>query len=219
MRVMLLIIACTGILSGCVSTAYIHTPNDVNKMKSIVYMADGTVKKGVLTVNFESYSSRVDIPQKNEISFVAEGDTTIQQLSITSIKSYLVDGKIYEPKIIDLYFTGQGHYLFVRRMTEEKAKMQLYELYQSYKSNDTGEETSYYFISFPSFSSYEVAQISSNKLVPGFEYKMSAYVADCPELSKKIQSKEKAYYYSFTSLRYKQIEVIQRIVKEYNDCR
>jgi hypothetical protein len=132
---------------------------------------------------------------------------------------YVINGNTYIPKKIDLNFTGEYHYLFVKRLTGEEDRMQLYELHQLFKSNDVGEETSYYYISLPSSPMYEAIDINSDKLIPNFENKMAAYVSDCPELADKIKHREKGYNYSFFSLRPKKLEVISRIVKEYNECK
>ena len=175
-------------------------------------MEDGTVKKGLITILLEH-----DDPKQNVISFVPEGETNPQNMNMKDIKSYFIDGNTYVPNVINLYFIDY-RLLFVKRLTDENARMQLYELHQLFKSNDEGQETSYYFISLPSFPKYQVVDINSTKLIPIFDVKMSDYVSDCPGLVNKIRAKQKGYYYTFMSLRPKKLEVIKRIVKEYNSC-
>jgi hypothetical protein len=212
-RLFLLAGICSLILSSCASSAYFKTPNDVNKRNGTIYFEDGTVKKGMITILLENA-----YPEVNVIKFIPEGDTISRDINIKEIKSYFIDGNTYMPKLIYLDFK-EHHFLFVKRLTGENARMQLYELHQLYKSTSDGQETTDYFISLPSFSKYEVTDINSIKLIPLFDIKMGDYVSDCPALANKIRSKEKRYYYTFTALRPKKLEVIERIVKEYNSCK
>jgi len=205
-------VICSLILSGCASSAYFKTPNDVNKRNRTIYFEDGTVKKGMITILLEN-----DIPEANVIKFIPDGETDSRNINIKEIKSYFIDGNVYVPKLIYLDFRDY-HLLFVKRLTGENDRMQLYELHQLYKSNSEGQETSYYFISHPFFSKYEVVDINGTKLIPLFDIKMGDYVSDCPDLFNKIRTKQKRYFYTFTSLRPKKLEVIERIVKEYNSC-
>ena len=210
------IIACfiLTLFFSCKATSYFKTPNDVNKVYGTIDMMDGTVKKGLITIDLENY--HVDY-QMIHIDYPEKGGG--EDLKFTDIFSFKVDGATYVPKKIDIHLTGHYDYLFVKRLTSRQDKMQLYELHQMYKSNDVGEETYYYYISFAGDPVYNAIDINSDRIIPGFDKKMSAMVADCPALAAKIQEKRNGYYYSFLSLRSKKINVIQRIVKEYSACK
>lgn len=200
-------------LQGCVSTSFFNTPNDVKKMQGTMYMQNGEIRKGLITVSLEH-----DLPSDNFIDLIPENDTVPTKINFADIKYYTIGNDTYVPKIVDLFLKGDYHYLFLKRLTTANDKMQFYELDQKYKSNDAGEETSYYFISFPNFSRYEAIDINSIKLIPEFDIKMSNYLSDCPAIAEKIKTKQQGYYYTFMSLRDKKLEVIKRIVKEYNEC-
>ena len=177
-------------------------------------MDDGSVKKGLITISFENMSAH-----DNELTIITDTGKAPKKLDIRKIKSYVIDKKTYMPKIIDVRLSNENHYLFVERLTDENARMNLYRVMPSENTTVSGEEPYYYFISFPSFAKYDVVDINSAKLVPLFDIKMSAYITDCPDLQGKIQDKEKNYYYTLMSLGGKRIEVIKNIVKEYNECK
>lgn len=202
------------LLSGCASSAYFNTPNDVHKIMGTVYMADGSVKKGLVTVSLE-----VRQLSDNDISIIPEGSATAEKLDFKQIKYYSIGGDVFIPKIVDLTLNKDYHYVFLKRLTKEEDRLQFYELPQSYKSNDAGEQRYYYYFSLPYFSRYEVVDINSEKVVPGFEFKMSDCVSDCPVLATQIKTKTPGYFYSFLASRAEKLRVMNSIVKEYNECR
>jgi hypothetical protein len=202
-------------ICSCASSSYFKTANDVNKIKGTVYMEDGTEKNGLITILFEN---GIDINSK-VIHFISTGEIKEQTLKIESIKYYTIGGNSYYPKKIDLNFLGTNHLLFVKRVTEISSKIQMFELKQKFKSNNTGEEKSFYFISFPALPKYETIEINSNKLVPNFELKMKEFVTDCPDLKNKINKKQKGYSYSLLSFDSKKIAVLKKIIVEYNACK
>jgi hypothetical protein len=210
----LLIIICSFFLPACKTTAYFNTPNDVYKMQGIVYMQDGTEKKGLITIFFEHVNAL-----DNYINLIPVDGTIPVKIDFKNIKYYTVGNDTYVPKMIDLYMTGEYHYLFLKRLTYENARIQFYELPQLFKSNYDGEKVSYYFIAFPYFSRYELVNINSIKLIPEFDIKMGDYVSDCPELANKIRSKKAGYFYSSVSLSFQRQKVMEKIVTEYNNCK
>ena len=213
MRSVFLGIVCLLMLFSCSPKAYFKTSNDAKEMYGVVYMDDGQVKKGFITVSFENIHER-----DNEIIFKTDKDAANESLDVKEISYYTINGHTYLPKIINLHLSNEYHYLFVERLTAERDKMQLYKLIPSANTNFAGEEPSYYYISFPSFTKYEVIDINSSKLVPEFDIKMSNYIKDCAALVTKVQLKDKGYYYALFSLGAKRVEVIKNIVKEYNNC-
>lgn len=203
------------VFNSCTATHYFKTPNDVYRTEGTVVMEDGTERKGLITVLFENGT---DI--RNQVmQFTPAGSTIAEDIAITKISYYTINGSIYYPKYLNLYTSGTNHLLFVKRLSAAGSKIQLFELHQKYKSNNTGEETVYYFITLPGSAKYETIELTSDKLVPNFDIKMSGMVADCPDLVQKIKSKKPAYNYSLVSFGPKKIEVMKRIISEYNSCR
>ena len=203
------------ILFGCKSTSYFKTPNDVLRKPGTIYFIDGTSKAGQISIQFEA-----DIEVKNGISLKPTGSVTEERIPVRNVKAYTIDGYYYVPKEIDLYFTGTYNFLFIKRLTKENAKIQFYELHQAYKSNVTGEELYFYFISLPTHSQYEVWNIYSKNLVPYFDLKMSKIVEDCPALAEKIRVKQKGYFLPQLNLaNSKKVAVFKRVIDEYNSCK
>jgi hypothetical protein len=203
---------CGFLLSSCAVTGYFKTPNDTNKAEATIYFLDNTVRKGLLTVVFEN-----DDPNMNHIDFVSDSSDVRETLDIKKIKSYSIAGNVYVPKLVDIYVNRNQRYLFVKRLTTENAKLQLFELHQLFKSSDSGVENFEYFISSLGSDVYEAININSSQLLP-FDKKMSTYISGCPQLLQKIQQHQKNYYYSSATFKTKRIEVIKRIVSEYNNC-
>jgi hypothetical protein len=209
------------ILVGCVST-YFKTPNDVYKTPATIYLDDGTEKTGELTIQLES-ALESGFDNKNLVTIGHKETGNSEEIRIESIKCYKIRNDYYFPKKIDLNLDGNYHLLFVKQLTPEISKIHLYELDQRYRSTSSGKSDELYYISLPNSSKYEAWSIYSNKVSPDFEYKMSNIVSDCPALATKIKSKEKGYYIPhgprFTFPDSKRLDVFQRIIGEYNNCR
>ena len=201
-------------LSDCKPSAFFRTPNDVYKMEGAIHMKDGRIIHGKITILFEN---DIDL-NKRIFQCAMSGDSVDTKINIDSVSYYSVGGQSYVAKNIDLYLRGVTHLLFVKRLNEENARMQLFELPQSYKSNDRGEEPSFFYISMSEFTPYDVIDINSAKLTPNFERNMSELVSDCPVLADKIRQKFPGYYFTYLSFQNKKLEIIKRIAKEYNNC-
>lgn len=199
------------LFSGCKAAGF-KTPNDTGRSEATVYFRDGTSQKGILTVVFENPD-----PNMNHIYFIPDHSTTFKTLDYKTIKSYSIGADVYVPKLVDIYVNDTKLYLFVKRLTAENAKLQLFELHQLYKSSSSGEENYEYFISTLGGGVYDAVNINSSRLLP-LENGMAVYVSDCPSLLQKIRDKQKGYYYSSVTFKTKRIEVIKRIVSEYNNC-
>src|SRR5215471_5222511 len=141
---------CCVILSSCVST-YFKTPNDVYKTPATIYLVDGTEKTGDLTVQFETgfdYDYSVNLYHKET--------RNTEKISFQNIKYYKVNNDYYYPKQVDVRLDGKLYLLFVKRLTPENSKIQLFELERSYKTSGTAQSDKLYFISPPKTSKYEV---------------------------------------------------------------
>ncbi len=208
-----LCISCVVICSACVST-YFKTPNDLYREAATVYLNDGTEKDGQLTVQLETAST---------VTLFEKEKKQTENIPIKTINYYKIKDNYYFLKELDVELNGVYHFLFVKRLTDENSKMQLYELHQRYKTTETGEERKLYFISLPGSGKYETLNIYSKKFTHQFEYNMSEVVKDCTPLADKIRIKTKGYYIpSAPSLAFpesKRLEVYKRIIDEYNNCK
>ena len=207
-----IIVFLTIIAIGCKAVSYFNTPNDVFKKDGIVYMLDGTEKKGEITIKFESWYGADKFIQ-------LENAGREERVLIDSIKSYRINDDYYFPKRIVLENSDQERLLFVKRLTKENSRINLYELYQARRQTSDGQEHFFYYISFPTQGTLEVWNIVSKNLVPNFDEKMGKLVEDCSVLSNKIKDRSRGYFLAqFTLSDTKKVEVLKRIIDEYNDC-
>ena len=175
-------------------------------------MLDGSKKTGLLTVTLETTYS-VDF-----ISLAHDGWE--EKVLIDSVKSYTINDDVYVPKKLIIESDGPMKLLFVKKLTPDSSRIQLYELYQNALNRDVREDLLLYFISLPVFDRYETIGSGNKNLVPNFHEKMSKIVADCKVLADKIRSQQKGYFFSTVTLsNVKKKEVLQRIIEEYNLCR
>jgi hypothetical protein len=212
------VIAFLIFLSGCKTTGFMVSPNDVHKEKVIIYLKNQEKISGDINISMENGSGQhADFTPILEI--MPEGKTTWQKLNINDITAYSLGSDYYPVKRVDVDMNGALYLLFVKRLTTENSRIQLYELYQSGKANYTGESTTAYYLSFPGFGPLETVNAKGSQLVPNFDSKMSNMVEDCPVLAKKIRKKEKGYFLSLATFNIKTTPtVLMRIVQEYDSC-
>ena len=197
---------------SCKPIAYFNTPNDAFRKDCIIYMLDGTEKKGKITIMLETGHDA------DEYIRLLTGNAE-EKILIDSITFYQVNKDHYFPKKIDLDGNGAESLLFVKRLTKENSRMDMYELYRQGKQTSDGADLYLYFISIPGHSRFEVWSIGGKNFFPNFDEKMSSLVEDCPALAIKIKQGQKGYSLGQFSLSLKKFEVFKRIVDEYNDCR
>lgn len=206
-----ILISASLFMYGCKSVSYFDSPNTILKKEAVVNMLDGTQKSGLLTVTLEANYS------VNYISVFHSGKE--EKVLIDSVKSYLYNNEVYEPKQIVIDFDGPLQLMFVKKLTPDSSRIQLYEFFQNRIQGQSRENLQLYYISLPSFDRFETWGLGNKNLVPNFNLKMSKLVRDCPALADKIYEQKKGYY--FTSLTISNItkkEVLQRIIAEYNLC-
>ena len=181
--------------------------------KCILHLQNGNKQEGKLTILFETGH---EINKFVEFSI----NNVKQKISLDSIESYEIDGNFYYPKILDIDFNGSEKFLFVKRLSNENSRMQLYELYQKKKQNSDPSDFYYYFLSFPNRDIKRPVNLASKQITPNFDEKMSKLLKDCPVLSNKVENKKKGYFFSQYSLgNYKKTEVLLRIINEYDSCK
>ena len=212
-----LCVTCILICTACVST-YFKTPNDLYKETATVYLNDGTEKHGELTVQLET-----EFTSESSVTLSDKEKKQTEKIPIKTIDHYKIRDDYYFLKKIDPELNGVYHFLFVKQLTDQNSRIQLYELQQRYKTTATGEDRNVYFISLQNSGRYEALNIYSKEIAHDFEYKMSEMVKDCSSLADKIRTKTKGYYIpNSPGLLFpdsKRIEVYKRIIEEYNNCR
>lgn len=198
-------------LVSCKPASYFITPNDVLEKDGIVYLLNGTEKRGKISVMIDT-----GLEPDNFIRLKV-GDMK-ERILIDSIKSYYINGDYYFPKIVALNFGGTKALLFVKRLTKENSRIHLYELNIHRSNTDDGSPFNAYYISIGTHKRLETWLVGDKHLVPAFDLKMSKIVEDCIILSNKIKQKEKGYFISEFTFSLVGLETLKRIIGEYNNC-
>ncbi len=209
--------------SGCRTYSYFNSPNNLLNEDCQVFLMNGTKIDGKLTVQFETGHF-----SDNYLKIMTNPNTE-KKILITDIQCYKFRNEYYVPKQIDLeeytipiryklYTPNVNNILFLRRLTSENAKLQLFELFQSKDNTSDGFDQHNYYISFNNENRLVTWSIRGTKFFPNFDQKMSSIVSDCPALSKKIEEREMGYVVKQVSIDAKKNEVIKRIIDEYNQC-
>lgn len=221
---LLAIISIVLFLTSCKTYSYFKTPNDLLKQDCIVYMLDGTQKKGKLTIQFETGHST------ENVLHLSTSENRDEKIAVQDIKYYQLNGESYFPKKVDMdsyeipvrnkiYLPDTRNLLFVKRLTSENAKISLFELYEASDKTADGFAQYDYFVSFPSQDRLVAWSTRGKLFFPNFEDKVSELVSDCQILSQKIKQKNENYYARQVSVDAKKNEVIKRIITEYNECK
>jgi len=193
--------------------------NNQYAQPATLFMSDSVVLYGKLLLGKKDWSLNNDIG----IHFFENGSKKAKFLKPDEIKGFQMGDSYYEPK-----FLGPGGSVntplkktIVKRLTPNGSKMALYE-YFSHSSTKNGQGYVEYkdidvlFVQLPNTKDDKIYQFNDNKFVPKFESKVSALVADKPELAEKIKSKNKDYFYAFVSEQSHQNKVWWNIINEYN---
>ena len=218
MRTMKHLLVILILISGCKPSSYFNTSNDVVKQKAILYLRNRDTVPGEISVSLETWFF-ANVVYRSFIEFTPEGISEKQNVPLNDIIGYKIGTAFYALKKVDINMNGVNRLLFLKRLTPDNSKIQLYELHESGKANNTGEDLYSYYLSLQGFDPLETINTRGIKLLPSFDEKMSQIVADCPALAEKIRSKEKGYFLPFVSFSIrKHPEVLLRIINEYNSC-
>ncbi len=202
-----------ALFPGCKTVSYFNTPNELFKTNCVLYLQNGSRQEGKLTIQYER---GYDV--KNYVEF--ERNNLNEKIPVADIKCYEVNGSFYYPKILDYELNGSENLLFVKRLSAENSRMHLFELYKRKTENSNTADAYYYFVSFPGRDISRPINVASNKLIPNFDEKMSKLIENCPDLSRKVETKAKGYFLpTYTLGNTKKVEILLRIIEEYNSCR
>ena len=212
--VWILFIAVMG--TSCSST-YFNTANDLKKVNGVVIKKDGTEVLG--DVSFRSFGG-----SQSAVTIVPSGSNEKLRIPLTDIGRMEIRGVDYVPGRID---DGGARLVFLKPISRPDSKLKLYEYYEQERRTDRNyrgdtytrkEDKFSYYLEVPGHRLQETLwDLSGRRLVPNFDEKMSAVVKDCPALAEKIRNKDKGYFYAQISAR-DRVEVMQRIINEYNRC-
>ena len=232
--------AITGAFYSCTTVTTFDSPNNVSNMKSTLYLKDGTIHQGLLTIN-------TDNTKNSTVRLRSENSSNNRKFKLKQVKGYSIGADQYFMKEIDnntitiekgnsliSQLMTKKQYYFMKRLTEEDSRIHLYEndriVAAKEGSNTIGKRVIEYFIQLPGDSN-TVYALDDNKLLPNFDEKMSAIVKDCPALAQKVAQRQPGYYYSSmnlpilsqkvtlgASMHDNNVSVLLNIIKEYNQC-
>lgn len=206
---------------SCGSISSFESPNSLRNITGTLFLTNGKSFDGRLVVQTGNLFS-------SDVKVYAEGDKRPMNFSLGEVEGYRIRN--------DYYFLkekkgglGVGRRLsFMKRLTPEASRIHLFEniekLNESSKANGnansrTRYETEYY-LQLPNEEGAGVYALGSSRFVPDFDEKMSRLVSDCPSVAQKIAGKEDGYFYAQVSLfKEKRVNVLLKIIEEYNRCR
>jgi hypothetical protein len=208
---------------SCKTYSYFNSPNDLLNKDCQIFLIDGTKIDGKLTIQFET---GYDVDRYLKVLTSAN---TEKKIPITDVKYYQYNNEFYFPKEINLeayeipfrdkvYTPNVNNILFLKRLTNDSAKLQLFELFKPRTKSSDGTDQYDYYISFNNGNRFLSWDIRGNIFFPNFDDKMSKIVSDCPLLAEKIKQKANGYTVKQVSVDAKKDEVIKKIVEEYNKC-
>ena len=217
-RIPLIAIALAIFFFSC-RPVYFNTPNDLRNIRGTVFLTNGKSVDGKIIINKSNFLS-------SPVKVYTEGDKKPMQFPLMDVKGYQIRGDYYALKEIKGGISIGNRYSFMKRLTNESSRIQLFENVEKHTSssgyNNTISTTTYeteYFMQLPSEEGDAVWSLSSNKFVPNFDEKMSRMVSDCPALAQKIADKEEGYFYrQVTMFKEKRADVLLNIISEYNNC-
>ena len=115
-----LCITCILFCTGCVST-YFKTPNDLYKETATVYLNDSTEKRGELTVQLET-----EFAGESSVTLFNKEKKQTEKIPIKTIRYYKIKDEYYFLKKIDPELNGVYHFLFLKQLTGQNSRIQLY---------------------------------------------------------------------------------------------
>lgn len=206
-------------LVACKASAFLESPNSLRNVYGKLFLKNGKTEEGKLIINTSnSFGSPIKV--------YSPDDKEPMKFTLHHVKGYEMRGNYYALKDIREGISFGRNYSFMKRLTAIDSRIHLYENLEKSVTNNTNKHaaairyTANYYMQIPGEKGDAVYAIAGNKFTPDFDKKMSAIVADCPTLAKKIQDREKEYFYRQMGLyNEKRAEVLLNIIGEYNRCR
>jgi hypothetical protein len=207
------LLATSLLLFACRSLTYLESPNSLRNIDGTLYLIDGKTVDGKLVIQTDNLLG-------SPVKVYSEGEKKPMQFSLSNIRGYRMRNEVYELKEIREGLSLGRQQYFMRRLTPEDGRMHLYEFMQRHRENKT--TTRYvpeYYLQLPGEDTALVYSTTGSRLVPNFDEKMSKLIGDCTSLAQKIRHKKDGYFYAQVSLlKEKRVDVLLRIIREYNEC-
>jgi hypothetical protein len=223
MRNLLFIFLIIIVAESCKTYSYFASSNDLLNEFCQVFLVDETEIDGKLTIQFETGH---DVNKYLKIQTIGNAE---KKILITDILYYKHKDEYFFPKETNLeayetpgryiiYTPNVNNLLFMKRLTKDSAKIQLFQLYKSRNNSLDGIDQYDYYISLKNDNRFLAWSIRGSKFFPNFEEKMSKITSDCPSLAVKIKEKSNGYAVRQISVDAKKYEVLKKIIDEYNSC-
>jgi hypothetical protein len=183
-------------------------------MEGTLYLKDGKTVDGKLVIETENiFGSKVKLYTNEE--------RKPMQFSLSQVRGYAMNNNAYEVKEIREGLSIGKRQFFMKRLTPENSRIHLYEFSKKETVNKTStRHVTEYYAQLPGEEDDLVHSTIGSRFVPHFEQKVSRIVSDCPSLAKKIAEKQNGYFYAQVSLlKEKRVDVLMRIIEEYNQCK
>lgn len=200
--------------TSCSTVRYMNSPNDLQNIPAVLYLKNGIVINGNLVVNLNtSLTMPVSIQSQNNKKF---------KYTLNEINGFSIEGNYFNLNDIKSDFLESRERVFMKRLTPLNSRIVLYEHSFNTTNNinytDKYAYRSLYYIHFENDKGNEVWPLHGKKFTPLFSSKMSLIVKDCQELSDKIQNKQEGYFFPEFTGDNKQLNVMMKIIEEYNKC-
>lgn len=201
------------LFSSCRSLTFFESPNSLRNIDGTLHLNDGKSVAGKLVVQTDNLLG-------SPVKVYTDGDRRPMQFTLSNIKGYTIRNETYEVKEIHEGFPLGRQQFFMRRLTAEKSRLHLYEYLHRHTINKTAARYEpEYYLQLPGDEHNFVYATNGSRFVPNFDQKVSQLVRDCEPLAKKIREKKDGYFYAQVSLiKEKRVDVLLRIIDEYNNC-
>jgi len=183
-----------------------ETSDEITKHEGpgkVILLEGGEIEGTITYDEFSGYKLKIQV----------EGEKKPQKHTTKDVKEFYVND-VHFVRIKGLMLNA-----FAKVVNEPGSKILLLKtISKATVSNQTDEQG---HLIFPVETSYYVLSTVNNKLlfVGALTNKnLSKFVADCPDLSKKIASKEDGYELTIMAPVDKQMEIMKKVMEEYEQC-
>ena len=166
-------------LFGCKTYSYFSTANDMLKQDCIVYLLNGTMQKGQLTIQLETGHTT-----DNMIHLLISKNEE-KRIAIDSIKYYKYNNDYYyrKKRNLEAYEIPNRNYLYLpdvrnililKALTKENSRIMLYELYKPAAKSNDGTDHYDHFVSFRNDRRLDVWNLGNSRFFQDSKIKWPA---------------------------------------------
>lgn len=180
-----------------------------------VYLKNGQILQGEI-----STKNAKDLGKNYQLVLLRKTDKVIQKLLFEDIDQISIKNDFFTLMSLssdNLLASKEKRFFFVKRVTQSKSKIQLFEFLETDKFQQ--KTTIRYLLNFPGMDAYNTYDAEHSSITPNFNEKVSKLIKDCPVLEEKIKSKKEGYFYGKVSFIENKIrDVWLKIIEEYDSC-